>query len=80
MTNKLSNETLLMDLQLRIRALEDDFETLLASQARNLTGMILELQEAVAELKGEAVGMMFTVPSRPQRPLEDYQSTLEESK
>ena len=77
--NGVGENTRLLDLELRIRALEDDFETLLASQARNLTGMILELQEAVAELKGEAVGMMFTIPRRPSRPVEDYQSTLEES-
>ena len=78
--NGVGKDTRLLDLELRIRALEDDFESLLASQARNLVGMIRELQEAVADLKGEAVGMMFTIPKTPSRPIEDYQSTLEESK
>ena len=77
--NGVGKDTRLLDLELRIRALEDDFETLLASQAKNLPGMIRELQEAVAEIKGEAVGMMFTIPRRPSRPAEDYQTTLEES-
>jgi len=79
MANELSNETLLLDIQLRLRALEDDFETLLASQAKNLSTMITELQEAVADLKGEPVGMLFTLPKRPQRPIEDYQTTLGDS-
>ena len=78
--NGVGKDTRLLDLELRIRAFEDDFETLLASQARNLVGMIRELQEAVADLKGEAVGMMFTIPKTPSRPLDEYQSTLDESK
>ena len=78
--NGVGKDTRILDLELRIRALEDDFETLLASQAKNLTGMIRELQEAVPELKGEAVGMMFTIPKSPSRPVDEYQSTLEESK
>ena len=78
--NGVGKDTRVLDLELRIRALEDDFETLLASQAKNLIGMIRELQAAVAEIKGEAVGMMFTIPRSPPRPAEDYQTTLEESK
>ena len=78
--NGVGKDTRVLDLELRIRALEDDFETLLASQAKNLIGMIRELQEAVAEIKGEAVGMMFTIPKSPSRPVDEYQSTLEESK
>ena len=77
--SELTEHTLILDLQLRIRALEDDLETLLAGQATNLGNMIRELQEAVADLKGEPVGMMFTIPRRPSRPIEDYVLPKEES-